>query len=189
MKVGTKRWWTLAGLFLFAVLFCVLFLREARRVGRFPPTAWTEDHKADCAVVLTGGPHRVQEGFDLLARGAVRKLILTGVYPGAKLREVFPQWAYYGHLREEDVLFDRRSKTTFGNAQQSLVLVEALHCRDIVLITTTLHMYRALETFRSVFPNELPIYPRAVVSDYFKPRLSDWFSEASKSFFYSIWAY
>ncbi len=166
-----------------------LFSREAKRVRAFPASSWTEDHSADCAVVVTGGPGRVREGFDLLIRRSVQKLIVSGVNPQAELREIFPFWAYHGELRESDVILEKTSQTTWGNAQQSLALVEALRCRDIVLVTSRLHMYRALSTFRAQFPSSIPIYPRAVVSGSYRPARHETAGEAVKSLFYSFWAY
>lgn len=154
-----------------------------------PISAWTEDHKADCAVVLTGGPGRVREGFDLLAQGQVHKLIISGVHPRSTLRDIFPQWPYYGGLRVEDVVLERRSNTTYGNAQQTLPLVEALRCRSLVLITSHLHMRRAYKTFRRIIPGETMIMTRAVSSGAVPPRFSDLSFETLKSLFYSLWAY
>jgi len=153
------------------------------------PTAWTQDHKADCAVVLTGGRGRVREGFDLLSQKMIRKLILSGVNPKSRLREIFPQWTFYGPLQKDDVILERRSRTTYGNAQQSLPLVEALHCRNLILITSSLHMYRARKIFTSVFPIDFPIYGRAIQAQSFRPRWFDVFIETTKTIFYSLWAY
>jgi uncharacterized SAM-binding protein YcdF (DUF218 family) len=139
--------------------------------------------------VLTGGAGRVREGFDLLSHREVKKLIISGVHPQAGLRDIFPQWPYYGDLREIDVILEKRSGTTYGNAQQSLALVEALHCRDVILITSRLHMYRALKTFQGVFPSSIPIYPRAILSGAVQPGFVDLSTEIVKSLFYSIWAY
>ncbi|NJM09759.1 MAG: YdcF family protein [Bdellovibrionaceae bacterium] len=140
-------------------------------------------------IVLTGGPGRVREGFDLLAQGQVHKLIISGVHPRATLRDIFPQWPYYGTLRASDVVLERRSGTTYGNAQQSLPLVEALRCRSLVLVTSHLHMRRAFKTFRQVYPPELLILTRAVSSGSIPPRSSDLSFEVLKSLFYSLWAY
>ncbi|MCM2281394.1 MAG: YdcF family protein [Bdellovibrionaceae bacterium] len=166
-----------------------LFSREATRVRAFPATSWTEDHAADCAIVVTGGPGRVREGFDLLIRKSVQKLIISGVHPQAELRDIFPLWPYHGDLRESDVILEKTSQTTWGNAQQSLALVEALRCRDVVLVTSRLHMYRALSTFRAQFPSSIPIYPRAVISGSYTPGRHEVAWEAVKSIFYSLWAY
>ncbi len=183
------RWLALALLMLGLTFVGWLFTREQRLVASEPISAWVEDHRADCAVVLTGGPGRVREGFDLLAQGQVHKLIISGVHPKATLREIFPQWPYYGPLRVEDVVLERRSTTTYGNAQQSLPLVEAVRCRSLVLITSHLHMRRAYKTFRQVYPPEILILSRAVSSGSVPPRAMDLANEVLKSLFYSLWAY
>lgn len=184
-----KRW-IYPSLFILVILgIAAFFRRETVLIEREPITAWTEDHKADCAVVLTGGPGRVREGFDLLSQGQVKKLIISGVHPRATMREIFPQWPFYGNLKEEDVVLERRSATTFGNAQQSLPLVEAMHCRSVVLVTSHLHMRRAFKTFRQVFPVEVLLLQRSVSSGFIPPRIWDLSLEALKSFFYSLWAY
>lgn len=179
-------------------LFCLLLIatsmgwfvwREKTMIEREPISAWTEDHKADCAVVLTGGPGRIREGFDLLAQGQVRKLIISGVHRHANLREIFPQWPFYGGLREEDVVLERRSATTYGNAQQTLPLVEAMHCRSVVLVTSHLHIRRAFKTFRQVYPPEVLLLSRSVSSGFIPPRSSDITVETLKTLFYSLWAF
>lgn len=163
--------------------------RERALIAAEPVSAWIQDHHADCAVVLTGGPGRVREGFDLLAQGQARKLIISGVHPRATLREIFPQWPFYGRLRPEDVVLERRSTTTFGNAVQSLPLVEALRCRSVVLVTSQLHMRRAYRTFRRIFPSEYAIITRAVSSGAVPPRSTDLGVETLKALFYSLWVY
>ncbi len=180
---------TVAGLVLLVVFCGWMYRREKKLITAEPISAWTEDHRADCAIVLTGGPGRVREGFDLLAQGQVHKLIISGVNPRATLRDIFPQWPYYGSLRAEDVVLERRSATTYGNAQQSLPLVEALRCRSLVLITSHLHMRRAFKTFRQVYPPEQLILTRAVSSGAIPARSSDVSFEVLKSLFYSLWAY
>ncbi len=184
-----KRWIALSVAFSVLLGLVAWFRHELKLVSQEPLSAWTEDHKADCAVVLTGGPGRVREGFDLLAQGQVHKLIISGVHPRATLRDIFPQWPFYGGLRVEDVVLERRSATTYGNAQQSLPLVEALRCRSLVLVTSHLHMRRAYRTFRRIVPDETLILTRAVSSGAVPPRFSDLSFEALKSQFYSLWAY
>ena len=183
------RWLTLALTLIFLVAAVSVFRREKGLVRRETISAWSEDHRADCAVVLTGGPGRVREGFDLLAQGQVHKLIISGVHPSATLREIFPQWPYYGPLRAEDVVLERRSGTTYGNAQQTLPLVEALRCKSLVLVTSAIHMRRAFKTFRRVYPAEILILTRGVSSGSIPARSSDLTIEVLKSLFYSLWAY
>lgn len=165
------------------------FIQEYKRVSSTPISSWTQDQKADCAVVLTGGSGRVREGFDLLAQERVKKLIISGVYPSAQLREIFPEWPFYGPISEDDVVLERRSNTTFGNAQQTQPLVEALKCQSLILITSRLHMHRASLIFEQVFSNQIPIYKRAIISGDYKSDLLDVSLETVKSLFYSTWAY
>lgn len=163
--------------------------REYRFVSSSTVTAWEVDDSADCAVVLTGGANRVREGFDLLARGSVKKLIISGVHPQSELRDIFPQWPFYGKLDPTSVVLEKRSQTTYGNAQQSLPLVQALRCRDVVLVTSRLHMYRALRTFRAEFPRQIQIVPHAIYGSRSDFGWAETSFETAKSFFYSLWAY
>ncbi len=165
------------------------YYKQARQIVSQQVTAWSVDHRADCGVVLTGGPGRVREGFDLLAQGRVRKLIVSGVYPQAELRDILPQWMFYGAIDEDDVILEKRSTTTYGNAQQTLPLIEVLKCRDIVLVTSRLHMYRSYQIFRAVVPTEVAIYPRAIVAGRYEPTFVELFIETTKTLFYTLWAY
>lgn len=193
-KDAAKSAWSAARISALSAAVVVLILtaayvREVRLILAQPLTSWSEDVSADCAVVVTGGPNRIREGVDLLARHAVQKLIISGVHPQAGFRDIFSFWPFYGEIHEPDVVLERRSRTTYGNAQQSLPLVEALRCRDLVLITSRAHMRRALGTFRAEFPQTIPIIPRAVISYGVEPTWSEVAIEAVKSLFYSIWAY
>ncbi len=165
------------------------FLREARKILAQPVSSWTEDVNADCAVVLTGGPNRIREGVELLARRSVQKLIISGVNPQSGFRDIFAHWPFYRDIHEQDIILERRSRTTYGNAQQSLPLVEALRCRDVVVITSRSHMRRAMNTFRAEFPSGYPLIPRAVVSGSVQPGWGELATETVKSLFYSSWVY
>lgn len=171
------------------VVVFFLFLIESVQVRGTDVQSWKQDQTGDCAVVLTGGPGRVRGGLDLLAQGAVKKLIISGVHPQVRLREIFPVWPYYGDLREEDVILERRSRTTYGNAQQTLPLVEAFGCHDVVLVTSRIHMRRAYKTFRALFPADIRLIPRATLSGSYEPPLPELALETLKSLFYMLWAY
>ncbi|MGZ6469820.1 MAG: YdcF family protein [Bdellovibrio sp.] len=162
---------------------------EYQKVQSETVVSWQKTLTADCAVVLTGGPGRVREGFDLLANQKIKKLVISGVYSNARMREIMPVWSFYGNLSENDVVLDRRSETTFGNAQQSLPIVEALKCRDILLITSRLHMYRAYNTFRETYPENIYIRKYSIIGGRYESSILEKGFEALKSLFYSLWAY
>jgi len=187
-----KKWYQRKRLWILFIAFFALgslFYRESVLILSEPISSWSQDFEADCAVVLTGGGARVREGFDLLSRKNIRKLIVSGVYPEAHLREIMPMWPFYGNLKEEDVVLERRSGTTYGNAQQSLPIVEALNCRDIILVTSQLHMYRSYQTFRSIYPEDMIIFKDAVIAGSVEPTIVELGLEVLKSLFYSLWAY
>lgn len=165
------------------------FYREAQSILAEPITSWESEFDSDCAVVLTGGAVRVREGFDLLARKKVKKLIISGVHPDVQVHELMPLWPFYGNLNEQDIILEKHSQTTYGNAQQSLYIVESLKCRDIILVTGHLHMYRAYNTFRSIYPEEIAIFKDTIVANSLKPTLQDLSQEALKSLFYAAWAH
>lgn len=150
---------------------------------------WEKSIQADCAVVVTGGPGRIREGIDLLAIGAVKKVIISGVNPNSVYKEIFPMWVHYSEVNESDVILEKRSETTFGNAVQSLPLVELLNCQDIALITSWLHMYRTVKTFKKVFPSHIEIKAHPLQGSQTQVTLFELFQETFKSLFYSLWAY
>ncbi len=163
---------------------------EYQKIYIKSPSAWSKDQKADCGVVLTGESYsRIQEGFSLLYLGGIKKLIISGVYPASQLKDIYPLWPFFGSLNPNDIILEKRSTTTYGNALQSLQLVEALNCKDIILVTSTTHMYRASKTFHEVFPDNISIYERSVIAGAYKAPLYVWALESFKSLFYSLWTY
>lgn len=167
------RWWT----------------QELTLITSQPINAWTDEQQADCAIVLTGERNRLDEGFDLLYQGHVKKLVISGVNPSSYLEEIYPNIVFYGRIEPENIILEKSSKTTYGNAQQTLPLVEALGCHDIILITSRLHMYRSLKTFKATYPSNIAIYPRATVGREYGFIWDQLAFETSKSLFYSFWAY
>lgn len=180
-------------IFYFSVLlfffFTFLFYFEFLMVTSIRSTVWTVTHEAECGIVLTGGPGRIREGMDLLANRNIKKLIISGVNPNSEIKEIFPQWVFYPEVDEKDVVLEKRSETTFGNATQSLPLAEILGCQDVLLITSALHMYRSKRTFYKVFPKMIDIKTHALARFSESDSLLDRLQETLKSLFYSLWAY
>ena len=121
--------------------------------------------KADCAVVLTGAAGRIREGITLLSHRQVQKLIISGVHQHSTLADMYPEILFYPEIKLENVILERRSSSTAGNAQASLPIVEALNCQSILLVTSDYHMFRALKTFTQTFPGAIRITPFPVQSD------------------------
>lgn len=188
MRFGPKVLILLA-LSLILGIFSLRFMTTFHDLRETPTDFWTTDQFADCGLVLTGGPQRVREGLDLLARQQIRKLIISGVNPSAGFTEIFPIHPFHSEVREEDVILERKSLTTFGNVQQSVPIIEALKCRDVILITSSIHMFRALRTLRSELPAPISVIPRSVSVGGEKPGVIESLVETSKVLFYSAWAF
>ncbi len=154
-----------------------------------PVTAWTTDPHADCGVVLTGGVNRIAEGFELLSQGRITNLIISGVNPQSKLEEIFPQWRNYRGVNTENIILEKRSNTTYGNAHQTAPIAEALKCTKVLLITSNLHMLRAYATFKSAFPEGVDIETYSVSTGKNPPDFAEVSNEVAKSLFYGLWAY
>lgn len=189
MKLLTKGLLFLtSGVILVATgVLLVLFYQHFKTIGNYPVTSWLEDHKADCAIVLTGGANRLDDAIEQLYLKRVSKLIITGVNPKSELRDFFPKEAFFGDLDPGDIILEKQSLSTYGNAVQTLPLVEALNCKDVVLITSKLHMYRAHKVFRTYFPEEIPIYRRSTVGKRYQAHWSRVAAEAVKTLFYDLW--
>ncbi len=152
---------------------------------------------ADCGVVLTGAAGRIREGIAILSQKQIKKLIISGVHQHSTLSDMFPEILFYPEIKLENVILERRSNSTAGNAQQSLTIVEALQCQSVLLITSDYHMFRALKTFAQVFPPAIQIIPYSIPSERLrmKPGLlntrfwSTVFEEWYKYLFYEVFVY
>lgn len=171
--------------FFFLLGVSILFF-HAKKIKDEPINVWSQAPEADCAVVLTGAPGRIREGFELLQQKRIKKLIVSGVFKEATYTEVFPYWPYYNEINPDDVILEKRSQTTFGNAHQSVVLVESLKCQDVLLVTSQLHMARAYSIFRDVFPNTIDIKKLTLANARSEQSIFDFALELVKSLFYTV---
>ena len=178
--------------FLVAIFFIVLatgylFVGKILDIQAEPVTIWEKNiPAADCGVVLTGATGRIREGFDLLHQSLIGKLIVSGVYSEASINDIFPYLAYYPEVDVSRIILDKRSLTTYGNARFSLNIVEVEHCRDILLITSQIHMQRAYKIFRYVFPETINIKKVALNNTKSESSNLDLGLEVIKSYSYYI---
>lgn len=165
----------------------ILISWKADQIVSEPENLWgNTEISADCGVVLTGAPGRLREGFELLAQKRIKKLIASGVYKEARMIEIFPYSGYYPEVSLDDIYLEKRSETTFGNARHSMSLVEGLRCRDVVLITSQIHMHRAYAMFKIVFPETMTLKKLTLPNTKSESGLYGLAIEVVKSLFYSI---
>lgn len=169
------------------IVFVLVVYWKTDQIISEPENLWGNNEiSADCGVVLTGAPGRLREGFELLAEKKIKKLIVSGVYKDARMIEIFPYSGYYPEVSLEDIYLEKRSETTFGNARHSMSLVEGLRCRDIILITSQIHMHRAYSIFKIVYPDSMTIKKLTLPNTRSESGLSGLAIEVVKSLFYYI---
>ena len=189
LKFWPISWPKLLSLVFIAVgLVAVLVFTD--RVSQEPINLWTRKKfpNLDCGVVLTGAPGRIREGFELLQQKKIKKLIVSGVYKEATYQEIFPYWPFYDEINSDDVILEKRSQTTLGNAHQTLALVETLRCQDIYLITSQLHMSRAYSIFKEVYPRHIYIEKLTLPNSKAEQTVWSLAFEVTKSIFYTVFS-
>ncbi len=107
----------------------------------------------DGAVVLSGdhGP-RLEVAVELLLAGRVAKLLLTGAGRGGDSAAWLRDRAIDLGAREEDLLLETSSRSTFENLANAAPILRAQGWRRAALVTSPVHMQRALLMARSVLP-------------------------------------
>ncbi|MBC7743281.1 MAG: YdcF family protein [Bdellovibrionaceae bacterium] len=171
----------------FALVILTIFIAQEFRAIRAIKDVGVVDtlEPHDCGVVLTGASGRLRESFEVLAQKKIRKLIISGVFKEAQLHEIFPHLPFYPEVNPEDIILEKISGSTYGNAVQSLAVVQTLRCHNIVLITSQLHMYRSYKLFRTIYPESISITPYPVLHLAKEITVFDVGLETMKSVFYS----
>lgn len=152
----------LAGLFIFV-----------RDTAAFIPQETTQ--KRDAIVVLTGGSNRLDVGFDLLQKGAGKKLFISGVYRGLEVKQLLKRWKDEPQNNLDCcVVLGFEAENTASNAIETIGWLRRENFRSIYLVTANYHIQRALLEFQALAP-DLDIAPFPVVPDKMDMKL--WWKE------------
>lgn len=131
--------------------------------------------RADGVVALTGGPDRVPEALELLARGQARRLLITGVNRstrGHDLRRLLP---VRRDLFACCIDLGYEALDTAGNAAETRDWAKAHDISgSLIVVTSNYHMPRALVELSAALPG-VTLYPFPVVSEHV--RVADWASD------------
>lgn len=120
---------------------------------------------AEGAVALTGGPDRIAEAVELLARGDADRLLITGVNPLTSRANIARQTPQALALFSCCIELGYEAANTVGNAEETERWARAHHLRTLIVVTSSYHMPRALAEIGSLLPQvELIAYP--VISDH-----------------------
>jgi uncharacterized SAM-binding protein YcdF (DUF218 family) len=133
--------------------------------------------KTDAAVVLTGGPGRLEQGIDVLRQGKSRRLLVSGVDPivtKADLARLVP-----GRERFVRCCVDLDSSPvdTRTNAEDTKRWLDQRRYTSLRLITSDWHMRRARYEFRKALGDEYEVVTDAVRTE---PSFLTLFAEYNK---------
>jgi uncharacterized SAM-binding protein YcdF (DUF218 family) len=148
------------GAFVVALVVGFICFRSATNEMRSGPI----DQDAD-AVVYTGDPERIDVGLELLRKGTVKHLFVSGANPSAGIwPSAFEAQFRSGHpglheLMDCCVELGERAANTLQNALETQCWAgRRLINKPVVLVTSAAHMPRALSVLRAVAP-DLQIIP------------------------------
>lgn len=111
-------------------------------------------------VALTGGADRVRTALRLLAAGAGKELLVSGIGGGADLADLDRRAGLNAARFAPRVTLGRGATSTYGNAREAAAWARARHLHALILVTAFYHMPRALTEFRRALPGlRLVPYP------------------------------
>ncbi|MEO6433047.1 MAG: YdcF family protein [Sphingomicrobium sp.] len=152
----------IARAFAFALLAYLLgFILFAFTLPREAPVG----QRADAAVVLTGGPGRIEHAVDVLARGDVKRVLVAGADPLVTKDDIARRVKGQARLVRCCVDLGSESVDTRSNAEEASRWLTRHRYRSLVLVTSNWHMRRSRYEFAKVLGNRYALTTDAVASE------------------------
>jgi uncharacterized SAM-binding protein YcdF (DUF218 family) len=136
-----------------------------------------DTRKTDAIVVLTGGPGRIDRGLEMLRRGEARHMLVSGVDPDVKPRELAAEYRIEPRLMKCCIELGRESVDTKSNAEETAGWVREHKYKTVRLITADWHMPRARLELSHMLDGDVELAGDAVAS---RPRFATLFAEYHK---------
>jgi uncharacterized SAM-binding protein YcdF (DUF218 family) len=117
--------------------------------------------KGEAAIALTGGSGmRIAAGVELVSRGAVPQLLVSGVHPDVTMDDIAKLGGGPAETYDCCVTLGRMAATTVGNANEAGEWTRENGYGSIILVTSDYHMPRSLILMDQVMPDiDMIIYP------------------------------
>jgi len=131
---------------------------------------------ADGIVVLTGAALRISDALDLLAAGRGRRLLISGVNPATRSREISRLIPEHQRWFTCCVDLDYSATNTIGNAVETRRWARARDFKSLIVVTSNFHMPRAMAELARQLP-DAELVPFPVISD--KTRVETWWDNPS----------
>ncbi len=157
------------GIALAGAVFAAGFLLFVNAIERDSSTP----QAAEGVVALTGGKDRIGKAFRLLVTGQAKRLLITGVNPSTKARELqrlVPRGAEFFPCCVD---LGRAALDTRGNATETSEWVARHGFSSLIVVTSSYHMPRTLIEYARAMP-QVQLIPHAVLSPNFQ--IDHWWS-------------
>jgi uncharacterized SAM-binding protein YcdF (DUF218 family) len=154
--------------------YAIGFIVFAFTLGKPAPASATP---TDAAIVLTGGPGRIEHAFTTLRNHKARRLLIAGADPSVTKADLARRNPGTSALLKCCVDLGSESVDTRSNAEEAGRWLARRHFTSIRLITSDWHMRRARYEFEKVLGSKYRLVTDAVRSD---PRFLTLFGEYNK---------
>lgn len=157
---------------LLAIAWALGFAAFMLLVGRPAPEVRT-----DAIVVPTGGAGRIDRGLRLIATGKARRMLVTGVAPDVRPRDLAQTYQVPQRLFACCVDLGSEAVDTRSNAEETARWVHEHGYRSIRLVTSDWHLARARLELGAALGGDVRIVADGVPS---QPRLGPLVNEYNK---------
>ena len=156
------------------LLYAVGFVYFAFTLGR--PAA-ANARQTDAAVVLTGGPGRIEHGIDVVRQGKARRLLVAGADPLVRKADLARRIPAGAATIKCCVDLGSESVDTRTNAEEAQRWLDQHKFRSVRLITSDWHMRRARYEFEKILGRKYPLVTDGVRTE---PSFLNLFGEYNK---------
>lgn len=159
---------------LLLLAYAIGFILFAFTLGKAAPA---DSAPTDAAIVLTGGPGRIEHAIQVLREHKAKRLLVAGADPSVTKADMARRLKGSGKLLKCCVDLGSESVDTRSNAEEASRWLVQQHFSSVRLITSDWHMRRARYEFEKVLGSKYRLVTDAVRSE---PRFLTLFGEYNK---------
>ena len=156
------------------LIYAIGFVLFAVTLGKPAPA---DAAPTDAAVVLTGGPGRIEHAVDVMRAGKAKRLLVAGADPLVTKADMAHRLPGSEALLKCCVDLGSESVDTRSNAEEADRWMALHHFRSLRLVTSDWHMRRARYEFRKVLGSRYQLITDGVRSN---PSFMTLFGEYNK---------
>jgi uncharacterized SAM-binding protein YcdF (DUF218 family) len=159
---------------LLLLVYALGFIAFAFTLGK---VAAADSGSTDAAIVLTGGPGRIEHAIEVLREHRARRVLVAGADPSVRKADIASRIEGSDKLLKCCVDLGSESVDTRSNAEEAGRWLAKRHFTSVRLITSDWHMRRARYEFRKVLGDKYRLETDAVRTE---PRFLTLFGEYNK---------